>query len=367
MNLVFPNYEKCLTNMTNSILKFFGVNCFHDTLNVLDGILEKNNPKNVVLILYDGMGSNLMKRNLNKESFLNKYKLMDIQSVFPSTTVAATTSVLSGKNPVEHGWLGWDMYFKEVNNCVSMFENTIKDTDILASEENLANKYYSYTSIIDLINKTSAKAWALYPFGAESYRDLKDMNQRIIDLCRNDDKNFIYAYAIEPDCLMHQCGTEADEVVNMFLEINNSTEELCNNLKDTVVIVVADHGHINSDFIILSDYPDIIELLEHDIAIESRACSFKVKSDKLGVFRKLFEKYFKDDFILYSKDELINNKLFGLGNEHERFRESIGDFVAVAKNDKCFRYDNNGPIFKSNHAGMTEDEMIVPLIVFESE
>lgn len=367
MNTIFPSYEKCLTNVTNSLLKFFGINDYHDSLKVLDDILKRNNPKNIVLILYDGMGSNILKRNLDKDCFLNKHKLMDIEAVFPPTTVASTTSLLSGKNPIEHGWLGWDIYFKEVNNCVSMFTNTIKDCDDIASEDNLANKYYGYTSIIELINKTTFKAYSLFPFGPEKYSDLNDLNQRIIDLCKSDAKKFVYAYVEEPDHLMHELGTDDDKVKRKFLEINDSTERLCEVLKDTVVIVLADHGHINSEYITLSDYPDVVELLEHNVSIEARACSFKVKNDKLNEFKKLFVKYFDDYFILYSKEDIINNKLFGKGVEHERFRESIGDFVAVAKSNKCFRYDDKGTIFKSSHAGMSEDEMLVPLIVFERE
>ena len=42
-----------------------------------------------------------------------KNRIKSITSVFPPTTTAATTSMLSGLNPNEHGWLGWDLYFKK--------------------------------------------------------------------------------------------------------------------------------------------------------------------------------------------------------------------------------------------------------------
>ena len=74
MKVVFPNYNNCLTNVTNSILKYFGVLTYHETLKELDDYLNEKEYKNVVLILYDGMGSNLMNRNLDSKSFLIKNK-----------------------------------------------------------------------------------------------------------------------------------------------------------------------------------------------------------------------------------------------------------------------------------------------------
>ena len=50
---------------------------------------------------------------------------MNIDAVFPATTTASTTSVLSGKNPNEHGWLGWDLYFKEFDKTISIFPNMV--------------------------------------------------------------------------------------------------------------------------------------------------------------------------------------------------------------------------------------------------
>lgn len=96
-------YEKSITNLSNSILKYFGVVPKHETIKEIDDVLS--NKKNVITILLDGLGSKILKENLSREAFLNKYKFMDINSVLPSTTVASTTSFLSGLNPIEHGWL----------------------------------------------------------------------------------------------------------------------------------------------------------------------------------------------------------------------------------------------------------------------
>ena len=364
MKIIYPDYENCLTNLTNSILKYFDIEPYHKTLKEIDKILEKNNYDNLVLLIYDGMGSNILNRNLDKFSFLKRHKVADIKAIFPPTTTASTTTLLSGLNPCEHGWLGWDLYFKEIDETVTMFLNTKKDTDILISKESIAKKYYSYNNIIDLINK-KYKAYRLMPFGDNAYNNLEELNNRIIDLCKKEGKKFIYAYCEEPDHITHIEGTDSNTTIKLYEKLDDSTKELCNNLKDTntLVIITADHGHINSIPITLSDYKDIFSLLKHDISIESRACAFYVKEGKKREFEQLFNKYFKEDFILYTKEEVIKNKLFGIGIENKHFKDSIGDYLAIATSNKYFRYNQNSVKLTSMHAGLTEDEMLVPLII----
>ena len=265
MQIIYPDYENCLTNLTNSILKYFDITPYHKTLKELDKVLEENKYDNVVLLIYDGMGSNILNRNLAGKSFLRKNKLTDIKAVFPPTTTASTTTLLSGLNPIEHGWLGWDLYFKWLDETVTMFLNTIKDTGILVSEENIAHKYFPYKSIIDLINE-KYKAYKIVPFDENPYSDLEDLNNRIINLCKEKGKKFIYAYCDEPDHTTHSEGTDSNITIKLYEELDRSTKELCNNLKNTntLVIVTADHGHINSIPITLSDYKDVLQELSND-------------------------------------------------------------------------------------------------------
>ena len=60
--IVKNNYNECLTNLACSIRKYFELDYKHNTLDYIDKVLEEYKPKNVVTILCDGMGSNIMDR-----------------------------------------------------------------------------------------------------------------------------------------------------------------------------------------------------------------------------------------------------------------------------------------------------------------
>lgn len=67
--MILPDYNNSIVNLMSSIRKYFDLDYEGNTLDIVDTLLKKNNPKNVVVILYDGMGSRLVKRNLDSNSF----------------------------------------------------------------------------------------------------------------------------------------------------------------------------------------------------------------------------------------------------------------------------------------------------------
>jgi hypothetical protein len=54
-NLRYPDYNDCIVNLACSIRKYFRLKCMNSTLKDIDNLLEVRQPKNVVVILYDGM------------------------------------------------------------------------------------------------------------------------------------------------------------------------------------------------------------------------------------------------------------------------------------------------------------------------
>jgi len=363
------NYNECLTNLACSIRKYFGLNYKHNTLSYIDELLEQKKPKNVITILCDGMGSKIIDRVLEENAFLVSNRLKDITTVFPATTVAATTSMMTGLNPVESGMLGWDMYFKDIDKTITTFLNSEKgDFEYKPLQEaiDFKEKHMKTKSIMDDINEqTEYKGYTLFPFGDNAYRDLDDLFNIIVEKCNEEGKKYIYAYSTEPDSTMHELGTDCIEAKEIILDLNKRIENLSTKLKDTIIFVVADHGHKNVINIDLNDYPDVVECLVRNTSIEPRAVNFFIKAEKKEEFERLFKKYFSNDFDLYDKEDVINSKLFGDGEENEIFRDSLGDYLAIGKTDKTILYIGS-QVLKSQHAGYTDEEIFVPLIAIDT-
>ena len=66
------NYKECLTNLACSIRKYFDLEYKHNTIDYIDKILTENKPKNVVTILCDGMGSNIIDRVLERQKQISE-------------------------------------------------------------------------------------------------------------------------------------------------------------------------------------------------------------------------------------------------------------------------------------------------------
>lgn len=367
--IVKNNYNECLTNLACSIRKYFELDYKHNTLDYIDKILEERQPKNVVTILFDGMGSNILDRALDKNSFFIKNRIKPITTVFPATTVAATTSITTGLNPVESGMLAWNMYFKDIDKTITTFLNCEKsdlEKKPLEEAKDFKKKYMKTKTIVEEINeKGKYEAYYLSPFVDDAYKDLNEMCNRIEDLCSNNQKKYIYAYDYEPDSIMHKFGPDSREAKDSICYRNIMIEKLSKKLKDTVIFVVADHGHLLIENIRLEDYPEIVYCLKRNTSLEPRATNFFIKEDKKDKFIKLFNENFSNDFDLYTKDDVIKSKLFGDGEENKIFRDSLGDFISIAKGNKTLTY-NGDALLKSTHAGYNDDEIYVPLIAIET-
>lgn len=362
------NYNECLTNLACSIRKYFGLNYQHNTLPYIDKILESKKPDNVVIVLFDGMGSKILNRTLDENSFFKKNMYKEITTVFPATTTAATTSIRTGLNPIEHGWLGWNTYIKDIDKTITLYFDSEKGKNEICNEFlNVKNKLISKT-ISDEINEAGIyEGLELFPFkagNAKVYKNLDDMLNTIIDKTKETGKKFIYAYDTEPDHTMHEYGAYSEKTKKLIIERNRKVEELSEKIEDTLLIVVADHGHIKVNHIYLEEYKNLYDMLERTTSIEQRATSFKVKEEYKTIFPEEFNKLFGDKFILCTKEEVKENGLFGDGLENELFDSALGDFLAVAIKEYCI-VTTGDEVLYSQHAGYTDDEIFIPLIVID--
>lgn len=383
-NIVFPDYNNSILNLITSITKNYGVDSKYNTLNKIDEYL-KHKYKNVVVIVMDGMGENILS-NISPDGILNNNKIDVITSVFPSTTTSAMTTFYSGLPPIEHGWLAWSLYFKEFGRYIDLLPCTDSYTGepFYCSNSN-PYEILKYKTVYEQIDEATKGVVKTYKVNQKPYiknevspkvsigiNDVKSMCDAIISLCQNTENKYIFGYYDSPDKIIHKYGCYSNETISFIHEIENEFDIMCKKLKgtDTLLIITADHGHIDIENApAIKDIPELQQCLIMPPFLEARCISFFVKQEKLDFFKKKFNELFENEFILYTKKEFLQSGLLGNGNMHYKIDDFLGDYIAVAINTTRIKLitdlskDSKDKL--ATHCGLTKNEMEVPLIVFD--
>ena len=148
-----------------------------------------------------------------------------------------------------------------------------------------------------------------------------------------------------------------------MIDLEMKIEELSSKLTDTLLLITADHSQIACTNYCLMDYPEILNCLVRMPSVEPRTLSFWVKDEYKDDFPKIFKDAFGDKFWILTKEEVIDRKLFGTGNDHELFRDMLGDYLAISVSDAAiFLTHEEMKIMPGGHAGLTQEELDIPLI-----
>ena len=344
MRKTFANYEHCLTSFTNTILNYFGFEPHHEILENLNRKLKQKQYENIIVINIHGMSANSIKNNLEASSFLRCNKIDELSSTFPASKLSTNTSIKTGLNPIEHGIINEKVKLKKAKK--------------------LEDK-----NIVNIINSDKDKKIKAYEFGKEEgkkYKDLTDLLEKIKKVLDKKGKKYIYADYTELDDIVKVNGYDNKDVKKEMKRIEKEIEKFSKKLNDTVVFIISDHGYLNSTPILLNRYKEVYNLVEEESLIEPRACHFFIKEGKKLDFEQIFIKYFANEFILISKNEAKSKDIFGTGTDHSLLEEPIGDYIAVAINEKYFTY-NQLDEEKPMPAGITEEEIFVPLIMIDKK
>lgn len=372
MAIIFPDYQNSILNLTGSILQVYGLAARHGSLPVLDQVLRKPH-RNRVLLILDGFGAEFLKRTLPADSFLRRHFVHEMTSVYPCTTTAAMTTLQSGLSPLEHGWLGWNAYFKEYGRIIDLF----LDRDSYSGGQVLppaAASLLPFEDITRQIHRHNGESVVcrriLPPFAENGVHSMIQMIDKIREFCESGSNQLIVAYWYEPDMLMHNEGPYHEKVVAEMLAYDRMIEELFSTLYQTLLIVTADHGQVEiRQDVILSDIPELFDCLIMPPSLEARAASLFIKPSRIRDFESTFNGMLGDRFLLLSREEVFGRGLFGPGQAHRKVDDFVGDFIACATGDALLRYESafNRPLtpFKGHHAGLCTEEMMVPLIIAE--
>ncbi|MDE6241356.1 MAG: alkaline phosphatase family protein [Anaeroplasmataceae bacterium] len=361
--LVYPNYDHCILNTISSIRKQFNGKPNYALDEHMEAIFKEKRYKNVIVMLLDGMGENILENNLDPESFLRTHHLYTNTAIYPSTTAASTTATVSGLSPIRTGWLGWQNYFKEIRKNIILFNGrdyfTDEPTGFSGYKALHYEPFYADLKVNGSIHNPNFK---------KHKKNFKKVLKNSLKAIKKKKQNAQYVYFTDPDGLMHEFGTFDEKVIAKLKEMDKDLAWYANKLpKDTLLVISADHGHTNIKNIEFYNCTPLLKMLNRRPSNDSRCITFSVKEEYRTIFPKLFQDLFGYAYDIMPSSEAMHQEFFGKRSEvpHTRVYDFLADYVAVAKKEFCFNYKGEENFeFKSHHAGITADEMLVPVIVF---
>lgn len=364
----FYSQSHSLVNLANTLLAHYHAPTHHQPIPSLLKTLQGKDK--IVFLLFDGMGQTILRQHLPFWSWLRRHRKLTMTSTFPSTTAAATNAFLSGRYPNQIGWLGWATYFPEYDRVLELFtgRDYLRQQPAFKPEEVQATIQYEF--IFEQIQRAQPElsihqVWPdIKPGGA---KDFPSWLHQLSDACQQPGPSFTYGYWLEPDKSIHKLGVSDPAIRNIVSNIQSQLKTLTQQHQDTTFVVFADHGLVDVTFLNIQMYPEFFQMLIRSFSLEPRAASFYVKPNFIHQFKDVFNRYYGKYFILMSKQDAITQHLYGLGNNHPRFNDFVGDFIAIAKDRYAFTHglttDTMPTTMKAHHAGMTKKEMLIDVMV----
>jgi hypothetical protein len=381
---MLPDYAGgSLVNLMASLLAGCGAKARHPGLAALSAA-EISTARNVVLLVIDGLGERYLGR-CGAGGELARRNRGAITSVFPSTTASAITTTYTGCTPYEHGLTGWFSYFGEAG-CVGAplpftsrgeqrplsargaDPGTLFRTPGIFASLPLSSHVVTSQDIADsLYNLHHCAGAERHPY--EKTAGLVEAVVRAVkgDAASGPGRKFVYAYWPEYDRTAHRYGAESREAAARLGEIDEAFGTLLARLAgtDSIVVATADHGFVDVTPGEALELPaSLAAMLRFPLSGERRVayCHVHAKSE----FMQRARDWLGERAEVRESARLAAEGWFGGGTPHPRFGERIGD-VALVMNGRYTVKDwvpgDPRHVHIGNHGGVTEDEMLVPLIV----
>ena len=344
---------------------------------------ELDGAANIVLLVVDGMGLDFLERHGCGGAFYSHLRGA-LTSVFPTTTACAIPAFLTGLAPQQHGLTGWYMYFDEIDRVAAVLPLTPRGGGAfgfapgelprrLFSHSPLSARMQRHAHVLSPARISESAFNRFHTAGAArwAYHTRDELFARLADIVSAVGRKYVYAYFPTIDTLAHDHGIDSPQVVGVFKELDSAFARFIERIRgsETVVVVTADHGFIDSPperLIELDNHPRLAAMLLRPLCGEWRAAYAYVKPDCHAAFADYVATELGHAAILFRSEELVELGWFGIGVEHPRLRARIGDFTLVMKDDWTIkdwlveekRYSQIGV-----HGGTSAAETFVPLIV----
>lgn len=359
-----PVEDQSITAVASSILQHYGSTCDNPSLSYLDELLLSP-PRNICLLLLDGLGYDILLKHTKSDSFFRKQFKRTLSSVFPPTTAAAATALETGLFPSQSGWLGWTVFWEPFKTNVALFKDTSDQGEPLPYS--LKNTRLSVKTVVQQLKELHIEAFSTWDDFKIRGGDFRKLREILPQITQREGQRFIYGYLNNPDHILHKLGCESIEIAEWIHQAEADLETLTKQCPQTLFIVTADHGFTDIEGVCLEDFPELADTLQYNPSIEPRAMNLFVKPGRDEEFLHRFHEATQGTYRIFTKAEVLQFNLFGPTPHHPDLIGMVGDYLAVAT-DQLTLFPNREYMesMVATHGGLTQAEMTVPLIIWRT-
>ena len=357
--------------------------------------------KRVVSIVIDGWGWNLLEKERPfLQPLLQQAAVVDrITSIFPSTTVAALSSLWTGVAPGQHSLVGLNLFFPEYGSTGQMLnfspsfgfypdalvqaglgpETFLKWPGLAQQLAKAGIPTHAFKGK-NIINSVLSKMHGRGVAENHAIMTLADMLVQMRRLLESQPGEPLYIAAYWPtvDTLSHDHGWD-DEIVAAELRsiITQLQVEFLNRLSmearsGTALLIIADHGQIVTPLektIYLEDHPHLQQMLFMQPTGEPRLVYLYTKHGCQDAVVDYINEHLGHASIAWQAAGVIEAGLLGPPPFATETISRIGDVVVAMRGGYVFLNSRaaeaeNAMRFKGRHGGMTPAEMRVPWLGF---
>ena len=360
--------------------------------------------QHVVVIVADGMGIHLLQEVLAADPVIGQgpnvwQRLLDdallapLTSIVPSTTAAALTTLWTGRTPLEHGIIGYELWLKEYGLIANMISHApasfSSDLDGLRragfQPENflplprlgshlLANGVASYAFQPASIAHSGLSRMILTDVNVVPYRTQSDLwvSLKGLLLSKTQERTYTYVYWGSVDELGHRFGPQDERIQLECTAFGVQLEQFLAAYRrvrrqNTLFLLTADHGQIATPprpEYDLKNHPALLACLAMMPSGENRLPYLFLRPGAEETARQYIQETWPGQFRLFPASQIMQSGLLGDGPMYPAVADRLGDWVAIPQDNAYWWWANKPNTLQGRHGGLSEAEMLVPLMAF---
>ncbi len=360
--------------------------------------------RHVILIVVDGLGWEFLHAHqmdgvednpcADWKALLQDGQLHPLTSIVPSTTSAALTTFWTGRQPAEHGIIGYEMFLKEYSFIANIILQSV--TTFLGESGNLIKAGFDPTAFLPVptlaahfrahgirpfamqpatINGSGLSQMLLKDVATLPYRTLNELWELTAGVRAETayKRTYTYIYWGELDTLSHQAGPQDRQVEQKWVEFTRLLARFIRENRhaskpDTLLLLTADHGQIATEVRADYDLRNHPELVEHLVMLpsgEGRLPFLFTKPGRAGAIRDYLAAHWGDQFQLIPSEKVLSSGLLGDCPPYAGTVERLGQYVVFPKDNAYWWWVNKDNRLHGRHGGLSRQEMLVPFFALE--